>query len=861
MTGEDRLRRVSAAAVLALSSAAVCFGQVSDAPRYHLVLEGGTIYDGNGDAPYVADIGIAGNRVEAIGDLEGARAAERLDVSGLAVTPGFIDIHSHAVRGVFRHPLAENYTRQGVTTVIGGPDGSSPFPIAEFLARIELHPPAVNFGLTVGHGTIRHRVMGNEDRAPTEDELKAMEQLVEQAMREGAFGLSTGLKYVPGAYATTEEVIALARVAARFGGFHVSHMREEGLELLAAVEETIRIGEEGGLPTQLTHHKVVGAPMWGTSERSLALVDAARARGVDVTVDQYPYTASSTSLSILFPAWSLEGEPEDLLARLRDPDTRARIKAGVVDNLRVDRGGGHPKNVVISQCEWDPSLNGLSLADILAARAEASDDLQASAELALELQEKGGFSGIFHAMNEQDVVRIMRHPQTMIASDGGIVAPGEGVPHPRSYGTFARVLGHYARDEGVLSVAEAIRKMSSLPADRLGLADRGRLREGAVADIAVLDLDEVDDPAAFGDPHHYAKGARHVLVGGVFVVLQGEVTGARPGRALRRESSARRTGELPRVHVLATGGTIASAADGPLTASNLVEAIPELAAVAVVTGEDWSAIGSSQMTPELQFALAQRVGELFASDASLSGLVITHGTDSLEETAFLVDLLVADPRPVVFAAAQRSPRRVDTDGPRNLLNAVTLAGLPAARDLGVLVTLNDEVHAARDVRKTHSVAVEAFVSPDVGPLGSFDDGVFYLKRLPARRLFIPARRIEPNVDLVRLVAGSDGHLVRAAVENGARGLVVEVFGRGNVPERAVPALQDAIEKDVVVLFTTRTGGGRVEIYPPFDEMRVVGGEDLDGLKARVLLMVALGAGSSRQELQEYVGVLAGRTAP
>ncbi len=550
------------AAVLALSSAVVCLGQAADGSRYHLVLEGGTIYDGRGGEPYRADVGIVGDRITAIGDLDDARAAERLDVSGLAVTPGFIDIHSHAVRGVFRHPLAENYTRQGVTTVIEGPDGSSPLPIGDFLARIDLHPPAINFGLTVGHGTIRGQVMGNEDRAPTEDELEAMKQLVEQAMSEGAFGLSTGLKYVPGAYATTEEVIALARVAARFGGFHASHMREEGLELLAAVEETIRIGEEGGLPTQLTHHKVVGAPMWGASEQSLALVDAARSRGVDVTIDQYPYTASSTSLSILFPAWSLEGEPEDLLARLRDPDTRARIKAGIVENLRVDRGGGHPKNVVISQCEWDPSLNGMSLADILARRGEARDDLEAAAELALELQEKGGFSGIFHAMQEHDVIRIMRHPQTMIASDGGIVAPGEGVPHPRNYGTFARVLGHYARDEGVLSLPEAIRKMSSLPADRLGLADRGRLGIGGVADIAVFAVDEIDDPAAFGDPHHYAQGARHVLVGGVFVLLDGEVTGARPGRPLRRGGSGRRSGELPKVHVVATGGTIASATDG-----------------------------------------------------------------------------------------------------------------------------------------------------------------------------------------------------------------------------------------------------------------------------------------------------------
>ena len=255
------------------------------------------------------------------------------------------------------------------------------------------------------------------------------------------------------------------------------------------------------------------------------------------------------------------------------------------------------------------------------------------------------------------------------------------------------------------------------------------------------------------------------------------------------------------------------------------------------------------------------MNELFAGDPSLSGLVITHGTDSLEETAFLVDLLMADPRPVVFAAAQRSPQRVDTDGPRNLLNAVTLAGVPAARGLGVVVTLNDQVYAARDVRKAHSVAVEAFASPGVGPLGSFDDGVFYLKRRPARRLRVPATRIEPNVDLVRLVAGSDGHQVRAAVENGARGLVLEVFGRGNVPERVVPALREAIEKGVVVLFVTRTGGGRVVLYPPFDEMGVVGGEDLDGLKARVLLMAALGAGASRQEMREYLGVLAGRTVP
>jgi dihydroorotase/N-acyl-D-amino-acid deacylase len=501
------------------------------------VLEGGEVYDGLGGPPNKLDVGILGDRIVALGDLTGRRAGQRLDVRGLAVTPGFVDIHSHAVRGVFRHPLAENYIRQGVTTVLGGPDGSSPYPIGEFLAKLDASPPTINFALTVGHGTVRGAVIGNEDRAPTPEELEKMKARVAQAMREGAFGLSSGLKYVPGAYAETEEVIELARVAGYFGGFYISHMREEGLKLLDAVRETIRIGEEGGLPTQLTHHKVVGAPMWGASEASLALVDAARARGVDVTIDQYPYTASSTSLSVLFPAWSLEGSEADRLARLRDPETRARIKEAIVVNLRDDRGGNDPANVVVAHCAWNPALDGKSLADMLRDRGRAVN-LEEAAELALELQEKGGFSGIFHAMVEEDVRRILQHPYTMVASDGGIVAPGEGMPHPRNYGTFARVLGHYARDEELFRYEEAIRKMSRLPASRLGLDDRGVIRVGAYADVAVLDLDRVDDPAEFSDPHQYATGARHVFVNGVAVLFDGAMTGARPGRTLRHVYSS-----------------------------------------------------------------------------------------------------------------------------------------------------------------------------------------------------------------------------------------------------------------------------------------------------------------------------------
>ncbi len=515
---------------LAVLAAALAAAAGCDEP-FDLVLAGGSVHDGRGGAPRVADVGIREGRVAAIGDLSGA-GGERVDVSGLAVTPGFVDLHSHAVRGVTRHPLAENYLHQGVTTAIGGPDGSSPLPIGEWLDEFEEMGSAINMGLMVGHGTIRREVVGLEDRAPTRDELDAMRGLVEQAMQEGSFGLSTGLKYAPGSFADTEEVIELARVAGRHGGIHVSHMREEGLELIESVRETIRIGEEGGLPTQITHHKVVGAPMWGRSTETLRLVDEAVARGVDVTIDQYPYTASSTGLTILFPGWSLAGGNEALLERLQDPEQRERIREAVRENLEVDRGGGSPDNVVIASCSWDRSLEGKSLGDLLRERGlpVTTDE---GATLALELQEQGGFGGVFHAMHEDDVRRIMAHPLTMISSDGGVVAPGEGVPHPRNYGTFARVLSLYVREAGLLTLEEAVRKMTSLPAERLGLAGRGVLEEGAIADIAVFDPEAIEEHAEFGDPHHYASGVRQVLVNGVFVLRDGEVTGARPGRALR----------------------------------------------------------------------------------------------------------------------------------------------------------------------------------------------------------------------------------------------------------------------------------------------------------------------------------------
>ena len=503
------------------------------AQPFTLILEGGQVYDGLGGAPVQADVGLQGERIAAIGDLSEEDAAVRLDVRGFAVTPGFIDIHSHADRGILQFPLAENYIRQGVTTAIGGPDGSSFFPTYHFLGQVELQPATINFGSMVGHGTVRRQVMGNENRPPAPEELEKMKILVAAAMEEGAFGLSSGLKYVPGAYATTEEVIELAKVAGEHGGFYKSHMREEGLDLIKSVEETIRIGEDGGLPTQITHHKVVGQPMWGASTETLRLVNEARARGVDVTIDQYPYIASSTSLSVLFPAWSLEGSAKDLHNRLNNPEERKRIKAAIVENLEKDRGGNDPANVAIANCAWDSTLNGKNLA-ILLEENQQEVTLENAAELAMDLQKKGGFQGIFFAMHEDDVQRIMVHPMNMISSDGGIPAWKQGVPHPRNYGTFARLLGHYVREKGLLTFTEAVRKITSLPAHRLGLTDRGVLKEGAFADIAVFDPETIIDRATFEDPHQYATGVHFVVVNGKLVLEDGVMTGVRSGQVLRK---------------------------------------------------------------------------------------------------------------------------------------------------------------------------------------------------------------------------------------------------------------------------------------------------------------------------------------
>jgi dihydroorotase/N-acyl-D-amino-acid deacylase len=354
-------------------------------------------------------------------------------------------------------------------------------------------------------------------------------------MRDGALGLSTGLFNVPGTFTTTAEVIELAKVASRFGGIHISHMRDEATGVVASVKETIEIGERGGLPTQVTHHKIIGKKNWGKSATTLRLIDEARARGVDASIDQYPYTASSTSIaSALLPAWALEGGRDETMKRLRDRATRARIKAETVRLIREERGGGDPKNVQLARCDWDASLAGKNLGDVTRLR-KLAPTIPNAAEVTLWIVEQGGCQGIFHAISEVDLERILRHPATMIASDGEIPIFGRASPHPRSYGTFARVLGVYVRERGTISLEDAVRKMTSFPSQRVGLVDRGLLRPGLKADIAIFDPTKVRDVATYEKPHQYAVGFSYVIVNGQVVFEAGTMTAARPGKVLYRQ--------------------------------------------------------------------------------------------------------------------------------------------------------------------------------------------------------------------------------------------------------------------------------------------------------------------------------------
>ncbi|KRP00465.1 MAG: hypothetical protein ABS09_05375 [SAR86 cluster bacterium BACL1 MAG-120619-bin26] len=356
--------------------------------------------------------------------------------------------------------------------------------------------------------------------------------MIAQAMEDGALGISTGLFYVPGSFSSTKEVIELSKVAATYGGIYISHMREEAADILKSINETINIGIEADIPVQITHHKIIGKANWGLSTKTLKLVDDAINRGVDVSIDQYPYTASQTSIRALIPQWAQEGGRKELLKRIDDPETRKLLIEGIVERILFDRGGGHPKNVFISKSSWDTSMEGKNLADLCNERGLEPTPYNA-AIVVFDIIKGGGASAVYHAINSDDVDLIMQHPMTSIASDGPLTVYNVGSPHPRTYGTFARVLGTYVRERNIISLEEAIRKMTSLPAKILSIDRRGLIKEGYYADITIFDKNVIADKSTFEDPHQYAVGVSSVIVNGIIVVENGMHNGNRPGKVLR----------------------------------------------------------------------------------------------------------------------------------------------------------------------------------------------------------------------------------------------------------------------------------------------------------------------------------------
>jgi N-acyl-D-amino-acid deacylase len=502
------------------------------AQPYDLIIANGVVVDGTGGPSRRADVAIAGGRIAEVGTLSNAAARERFDATGLVVAPGFIDVHTHADR-IDRRPLAENFVRMGVTTIIAGNCGSSALAIGEALQRIHDVGVAVNVGTLIGHNTVRASVMGRENRDATVSDLRRMKALVFRGMAEGALGFSTGLQYVPGMYARVSEIIELARVAANERGLYATHMRNEGTELDAALAESIRLADLLDIPLQISHLKIDSRREWGRAADVLAVLDAARRRGVKVQADQYAYTAGSSSLSIRFPGWVLEGGAEATAARLRSASDWERVRREMQGMLE-ERGFDDLSWATVASYTPDPSLNGLTMTEV-AARLVGETSADAQLEAARRLMIGGGASMVYHFMREDDIERIMRDPFVSIAADASAIEFGAGVPHPRGYGNNARVLGEYVRERQMLPLEEAIRKMTSLPARHFGLEERGEIRPGAAADLVVFDAARVRDTATYARPHAYPEGIAAVLANGIIVVRGGAHTGARPGQVLRRK--------------------------------------------------------------------------------------------------------------------------------------------------------------------------------------------------------------------------------------------------------------------------------------------------------------------------------------
>lgn len=501
------------------------------AAEWDIVINNGRLVDGSGEVGRVTQLAIHEGRVAAIGEEVGV-GKRMIDAAGKIVAPGFIDVHTHSER-ICDLPAAENFLRMGVTTIITGNCGTSVTDVAAFFDEVEKTGVALNVATLIGHNSVRRQAMGGSFlRRPTAEQLAEMQRLVDQAMKDGAVGLSTGLIYNPGAFAKTDEVMALAKAAAVHDGIYVSHMRHETVKIFDAIEELMAIARGAKIRAQVSHIKLTGPTAWGKAAEVLKVLDQARAEGLQITHDQYAYTASSTGLAQLIPDAAREGTRQDYLARIGDPEKKAGIVAKMAE-MRARIGREDYGYAVIARYPADPELNGMRVPAAAKLR-RGSDTVEEQVELILEIEAKGGGSAVYHGMNEEDLKVFMKHPLTMVASDGGPRRLGEDVPHPRSYGNNARVLARYVRVQGLLTMEDAVRKMAALPAEVFHLKDRGLIKVGAVADVVVFDPAVVEDKSLFEDPHHYAVGFTEVIVSGVSVISGGELQSERPGRAVRQ---------------------------------------------------------------------------------------------------------------------------------------------------------------------------------------------------------------------------------------------------------------------------------------------------------------------------------------
>ena len=523
-----------------------------------LLIAGGTVYDGTGAAPVRADVGISGGAVREIGRIRRSRAAAVVEAEGLAVSPGFIDVHDHTDTSLLVNPKAESAVRQGVTTLVSGQCGGSPFPLTDeeaaevkadlakehgldaewkdirgFFAALERRGLALNYTTFVGHGTVRGAVIGQGDRAPSAEEMERMKALVAEAMAGGALGLSSGLEYTPSSFATTEELIALSAVAARTGGIYATHMRDEEAALLEAVAEALRIARETPIRLQISHLKIGFAANWPKLDRVMEMLEQARAEGIDLRADRYPYIAGATALSTLFPVWAREGGSEGFMARLKDPAFDARIRAHMAEQ---EKGYGSWDRILISDVGSDKNrgLEGMSVLEAAAQAGKPAYEFMRD----LLIEEEGRVGMVSFYGSEDVLERILSHPLVGVGADGSALAPygplAKGKPHPRNYGTFPRVLGKYVREEKLLPLEEMIRKMTSMPAAHMGFVRRGLLKVGWAADLCVFDPERIIDKATFKEPAAYPEGIATVIVNGQVVVDKGEHTGRLPGKVLRK---------------------------------------------------------------------------------------------------------------------------------------------------------------------------------------------------------------------------------------------------------------------------------------------------------------------------------------